>query len=556
MIVEKSFKIMIVKTILSMIFIFLILAGCEKKPVVIPKPLQMKSGSGEFDLKSSTPVYVEKGSEKSHMAASYLVHTIRNATGIELTFEECDDIDTISRGIIFSSSNTDQSLGNEGYNLDIDVSSIFIKGEPAGQFYAVQTLLQLAPVQVFNEKRDREIKNLQISSLSVIDKPRFKWRGMHLDVGRHMFPVSFIKKYINYLAMHKMNVFHWHLTEDQGWRIEIKRYPALMETGAYRAQTLIGYLGKEPHVFDGKRYGGYYTQDEIKKIVKYAEERFITIVPEIEMPGHSLAALASYPHLSCTGDSLKVGEKWGISEDIYCAGNDGVFTFLENVLSEVVDLFPSEYIHIGGDEAPKARWEKCDKCQMRIKDEGLKDEHELQSYFISRMEKFLNDRGRQIIGWDEILEGGLAPNASVMSWRGIEGGIAAAEAGHNVVMSPYSHCYFDYYQDDPESEPLAIGGDLPIETVYAYEPIPENLTEEQARYILGAQGNVWTEYISDPMKVEYMALPRMSALAEVVWTAKDQRDFNDFKDRLEEHKKRLDLMGVNYFPKNRELLIQ
>ncbi|NOX19362.1 MAG: family 20 glycosylhydrolase, partial [Chlorobi bacterium] len=366
--------------------------------------------------------------------------------------------------------------------------------------------------------------------------------GMHLDVGRHMFPVSFIKKYIDYLAMHKLNAFHWHLTEDQGWRIEIKKYPRLTEIGAWRKGTQIGKTAE----IDSVRYGGFYTQDEAREIVDYAAKRFITVVPEIEMPGHSLAALASYPFLACASDSFEVGTKWGVYENIYCAGNDSVFTFLEDVLTEVMDLFPSKYIHIGGDEAPKTKWKECPKCQARIKNENLKDESELQSYFIARIEKFLNEHGRQIIGWDEILEGGLAPNADVMSWRGITGGIEAAKLKHNVVMTPGSHCYFDHYQSAPEGEPLAIGGFLPLEKVYSYEPIPEELNKDERKYIIGVQGNVWTEYIATPEQVEYMALPRMCALAEVAWSPVEKRDTKNFLERMNKHYERLDAMNVNY----------
>jgi hexosaminidase len=359
-------------------------------------------------------------------------------------------------------------------------------------------------------------------------------------------PKEFVKKYIDYLAMYKFNTFHWHLTDDQGWRIEIKKYPKLTEIGAWRKETLIGHFRDRPHKFDGKQHGGFYTQEEIEEIVNYAKSRYITVVPEIEMPGHAGAALASYPELSCTGGPFEVMTKWGINEEVYCAGNEKTFEFLKGVLSEVIELFPSEYIHIGGDECPKVRWEECFKCQARIKGENLKNEDELQSYFIKRIEKFLNSKGRKLIGWDEILEGGLAPDATVMSWRGMVGGIEASKAGHDVVMAPYSHVYFDYYQGNPELEPLAIGGYLPLKKVYSFEPTPEELTPEEAKHILGAQANVWTEYIKTPEHFEYMVFPRIAAISEVVWTPEELKSWDDFILRVEKQFKRYELLGINY----------
>ncbi|MEO5584634.1 MAG: family 20 glycosylhydrolase [Flavobacteriales bacterium] len=383
-----------------------------------------------------------------------------------------------------------------------------------------------------------------IPCLSITDEPRFAWRGMHLDVARHFFPVPFVKKYIDLLARYKMNSFHWHLTDDQGWRIEIKKYPKLTEVGGWRKGSQVGPYGRME--YDSIPYGGFYTQDEIREVVAYAKARHINVVPEIEMPGHAMAALAAYPQLGCTGGPYEVQRGWGVFDDVFCAGNDTVFTVLEDVLTEVMALFPSPYIHIGGDECPKERWKTCPKCQARMKAEGLKDEHELQSYFIQRIEKFVNSKGRKIIGWDEILEGGLAPNAAVMSWRGNEGGVAAAKSGHYAVMTPGGYCYFDHYQGDPSNEPLAIGGYTTVQKVYSYEPIPAELNAEEAKYILGAQGNVWTEYILTPEQVEYMAVPRMLALAEVLWSPKEKRDEADFITRLEEEFPRLDAMNVNY----------
>ena len=437
--------------------------------------------------------------------------------------------------IRLSTFRPDTLLPAEWYGLTVTADAIDIYAPTQeGLFRGTRTLMQLL-------EQGREQGHLPC--LRITDHPRFPWRGMHLDVCRHFFGVDFVKKYIDLLARYKMNTFHWHLTEDQGWRIEIKKHPRLTEVGAWRSGSQIG-----PHparTFDSLRYGGFYTQEEIREVVAHAAARHITVVPEIEMPGHAMAALASYPHLGCTGGPYEVQRGWGVFEDVFCAGNDSVFTFLEDVLTEVMDLFPGEYIHIGGDECPKTRWKECPKCQARMKAEGLKDEHGLQSYFIRRIEQFVNAKGRKIIGWDEILEGGLAPNAAVMSWRGTEGGIAAAKAGHYAVMSPGSHCYFDHYQGDPAQEPVAIGSHTTVQKVYSYEPIPEALSEEEAKYILGAQGNVWTEYITTPEHVEYMAVPRMPALAEVLWTPKEDRNEADFIRRLEAEFPRLGAMGVN-----------
>lgn len=415
------------------------------------------------------------------------------------------------------------NFNKEQYEIVVSDSEIVISAlTNQGLFYGIQTLLQMVPFEKKNE--------IAIPWINISDAPKYAWRGMHLDVCRHYFPISFIKKYIDYLAHYKMNTFHWHLTEDQGWRIEIKKYPKLTEVGAWRNGSMVGRYDDQK--IDDIKYGGFYTQEEIKEVVAYASQRHITIVPEIEMPGHSLAALAAYPELSCTGGPFEVGKKWGVFDDVYCPKEE-TFTFLENVLSEVLALFPSEYIHIGGDECPKTRWKSCAHCQKIIKEKGLNDEHELQSYFIQRIEKFVNSKGRKIIGWDEILEGGLAPNAAVMSWRGTEGGIAAAKQKHYVVMTPGSHCYFDHYQGKPENEPLAIGGFTSLEKVYNFNPMPKELILEEQKYILGAQANVWTEYILTPEQVEYMIMPRMSALAEVLWGTANPENFIDFKTRLQ-----------------------
>lgn len=536
-------------TLFLLLFSVIILSNCHRTDQsavnIIPKPAKLKVYRGTFTLSDSTRILAESGNGQAVYVGQYMAQRIEKASGYKLPISSTTGSKMIPGAILLTTAGADKGLGDEGYTLESNKNGVIIRGRPAGLFYGVQTFFQLLPPQIFKTDSVQTRIAWTIPAVKIKDKPRFQWRGMHLDVGRHFFPPEFIKKYIDELAMHKMNTFHWHLTEDQGWRIEIKKYPRLTKIGSWREGTTLAEINK-PDVTDGIRYGGFYTQDEIREIVRYAQDRFVTIVPEIEMPGHSVAALAAYPNLSCTGGPFKVRESWGIAKDVYCAGNDSVFTFLQNVLSEVMDLFPSKYIHIGGDEVPKDRWKKCPKCQKRIKDEGLKDEKELQSYFVQRIEKFLNSSGRQIIGWDEILEGGLAPNAAVMSWRGIEGGIAAAQQNHDVVMSPTSHCYFDFYQADPADEPRAIGGFLPLEKVYAYEPVPSELTKKQSRLILGAQGNVWTEYIKTPAEVEYMALPRLCALAEVVWSPKSQRNLDDFLRRMSAHYARLDEMGVNY----------
>jgi hexosaminidase len=426
-------------------------------------------------------------------------------------------------------------LGAEGYLLSVSGRSITIEAStPAGLFYGTQTLYQLLPPAI-EGAAPTDGKTWSIPCVRIEDRPRFGWRGVHLDTCLHFYPVEFIKKYIDILAMYKMNVFHWHLTEDQGWRLEIKKYPALTQTGAWRRET----------TYDGKPYGGFYTQDEVRDVIEYAGRRFITVVPEIEMPGHCLSALSAYPELSCSGGPFGVETNWGIFPDVFCAGSERTFAFLEDVLTEVFGLFPSEFVHIGGDEVPKTRWKNCVRCQARIKAEGLADENELQSYFVKRIEKFIRSRGKRLIGWDEILEGGLAPNATVMSWRGIEGGVAAAKQGHDVVMTPTSHCYFDYYQakrDEPEAFPSY----LPLETVYSYEPIPAELTPEEGRHVLGAQACVWTEYMPDTAQVEYMLLPRLLALSEVVWSKKELRNYAHFSERLIPHYDRLAARGTNF----------
>lgn len=496
---------------------------------LIPKPQSIILGKGSFVLSSKTSIQTDKNS----FEAKYLKEMIKLQTGLDLKIDSKYKSNSIK--LILKLPDT-TNFNKEHYEVNVSNGIIVINAfSNNGLFFGIQTLSQLIPFNVKNE--------IRIPWMRILDEPKYAWRGMHLDCARHFFPKEFIKKYIDYLAMYKMNTFHWHLTDDQGWRIEIKKYPRLTEIGAWRNGSMIGHFNDQK--FDEKRYGGFYTQDDIKEIVAYANQRYITIIPEIEMPGHALAALAAYPEYSCTGGPFEVGKIWGVLNDVFCPKEE-TFTFLENILSEVIALFPSNYIHIGGDESPKVRWKVCPNCQKRIKDENLNDEHELQSYFIQRIEKFVNSKGRKIIGWDEILEGGLAPNAAVMSWRGTEGGIAAAKQNHFVVMSPGSHCYFDHYQGEPKNEPIAFGGYTTVEKVYSFNPTPKELSADEAKYILGAQANLWTEYIETPSHAEYMIFPRMLALSEVVWGTSNPEKYADFQNRMIQHFDIFDKKEINY----------
>jgi hexosaminidase len=501
---------------------------------IIPHPRTLHPVSGGFRLGPDTRIAVQGRDPEVRRVADLWATPFRSATGWDIPVDDgpCGDGDVCLR--------VNGGGPAEGYRLQVTSDTIVVAGvDHAGLFYGLQTLSQMLPPGGAGEG-----SAIFVPAVLVEDAPRFPYRGMHLDVGRHFFGPDFVKRYIDHLARYKINRFHWHLTEDQGWRVEIKRYPRLTEVGAWRPETVVG-RNAEPFVGDSTPHGGFYTQDEVRDIVAYAQERFVTIVPEIEMPGHSLAALAAYPELGCTEGPFEVATRWGVFEDIYCPKEE-TFEFLTNVLAEIIDLFPGEYVHIGGDEAPKARWEASEVAQDVIRREGLRDEDELQSWFIRRIEAFLNQHGRRLIGWDEILEGGLAPNASVMSWRGVQGGVEAARMGHDVVMTPTSHLYLDYYQGAPDEEPLAIGGFLPLERVYSFEPIPEELTEDEARHVLGAQGNVWTEYMKTEDHVEYMVFPRMLALSEVVWSDQGSRDFGGFLARLPWHLEWLDAAGVRY----------
>ncbi|MVM35418.1 family 20 glycosylhydrolase [Spirosoma sp. HMF4905] len=501
---------------------------------LIPEPVTYRQTAGQFRL--GTQVGIAPGAGVSSQFVTLFQVQIRACTGLSLVLKKTKpSIElTIDKGRVTQA---------EGYQLQISTQGIKLTGhDEAGLFYGVQSLTQLFA----------QSKSATIPACDITDYPRFSYRGMHLDVSRHMFSVAFIKKYIDELALYKFNTFHWHLTDDQGWRIEIKKFPELQQKAAYRTETMIGHKKELPHRFDGKRYGGYYTQAEVRDIVQYAAQRHITVIPEIEMPGHAMAALSAYPKLGCLkpngqpGGPYQAATFWGVFDDVFCAGNDSTFAFLEGVLDEVIDLFPSMYIHVGGDECPKTRWKTCAKCQARIRDEHLKDEDELQSYFIRRIEKHVNKKGRQVIGWDEILEGGLSPGATVMSWRGIEGGIEAIRQKHNAIMTPESHVYFDYYQSLYPEEPLAAAGYTPLSKVYSYEPIPADISPDEAIYLKGVQGTVWSEYLDSPAQAEYMLFPRAIAVAEIAWSQRQNRNYPDFLRRLRLQEILLKRLNVQY----------
>jgi hexosaminidase len=510
---------------------------------ITPHPQQLIPLQGKFILNNNTVILCDMKHPEIKRLAQQFSDQLEIVSGLKLNVIDIENADTIN-ALIFKHEKP--TLNNpESYDLEISPTTIQITAiAPIGFFYGLQTLYQLLPVEIYGKKL-ANTNEWSAPSVQIIDAPRFAYRGMHLDVGRHYFSLEFIKKFIDAMAIHKFNKFHWHLTEDQGWRIEIKKYPKLTEIGSKREETLTGHFFERlPQQYDNKPYGGFYTQDEAREIVAYAADRFIEVIPEIEMPGHAQAALASYPHLSCTKDStIKVATRWGIFKDVFCP-RETTFHFLVDVLTEIMDIFPSKYIHIGGDECPKDRWKSCPDCQALIKSKNLKNEHELQSYFIGRIEDFLNSKDRQIIGWDEILDGGLAPNATVMSWRGTKGGVSAAKAGHKVIMTPSTHCYFDHYQSNPETEPLAFGGYTPLSKVYHYEPVPQALTSTEAKHILGAQANVWTEYLPTSEHVEYMVFPRISAMAEVLWSQKDNRNWDSFRKRLITNFQRYEQQGI------------
>jgi hexosaminidase len=520
---------------------------------IIPQPKSVKvtEGNKSFKLSASTLIVLE-GSNLGN-TVSFFNDYLQSMYGFKLKTVS----NSPSRNVIRFNYEMMEKKEPGAYRMEVNDKGIYLAGDnETGVFYGMQTLIQLLPV-IKNSNLSKA--PLAVPYVEIEDEPRFGYRGLHLDVCRHFMPVDFIKRYIDFIALHKLNYFHWHLTDDQGWRIEIKKYPRLTSVGAWRNGTIIGrYPGTGN---DGIKYGGFYTQDQIRDIVAYAQKRYITVVPEIEMPGHASAAIAAYPELSCFPDKTteypamcawsgpregkQVQQTWGVFDDVFCAGKENTFKFLEDVMDEVLTLFPSPYIHAGGDECPKEHWKKCPDCQKRIKENKLKDEHELQSYFIQRMEKYLNSKGRTLIGWDEILEGGLAPNAVVMSWRGEKGGIEAAKQKHKVIMTPGNPVYFDHTQSENEDS-VTIGGFNPIEKVYAYDPVPKELNDEEAEYIMGGQANMWTEYMKNTKKVEYMLFPRISALSEILWSPKEARDWKDFEKRLLTQFKRYDKWKINY----------
>lgn len=519
------------RCILSIAFLFGVLLAFTQtvnQYSIIPVPNKIYPEKGFFKLDQKTVV---AASSALNSDANIFVGLINEMYGLKLKiYDEPTKIN-------FIRLKHNPKLKADAYSLVVTSSNVEIIGGDNGVFYALQSLLQLVSTD--------SLGNLRIPCVQINDESRFQWRGMHLDVSRHFFSKEFVKKYIDYLAMYKMNTFHWHLTDDQGWRIEIKKYPKLTQVGGRRNGTLISHASSETPIMDTTNYGGFYTQDDVREIVAYAKARHITVVPEIEMPGHAKAAISAYPFLSCTGKQIEVEKTWGVFEEVFCT-KDSVFDFMENVLTEVMELFPSTYIHVGGDECPKVAWKTCPICQARIKELGLKNEEELQSYFIHRIEKFLNSHHRKLIGWDEILQGGLSPHSAVMSWQGEEGGIAAAKKGNNVVMTPDSYCYLNYYQGDPANEPMAIGGYTTLEKVYSYDPTPASLNLAEQKYILGAQGNMWTEYIDSGKLLEYMLFPRLCALSEVVWSPKAVKNFVDFRTRLNKHFEMFDKRKINY----------
>lgn len=501
---------------------------------LVPLPKSVVRQEGHFTINTQTRIVA---GANLRSVAKLAQETLRPATGFPLSIAAKGDMNAIE----FTLDPEALDLGDEGYRLVSNGDGVqIVAKKPSGAFYGLQTLRQLLPANIFSPTKVSGV-DWTLPAVKIEDRPRFRWRGLMVDVGRNFMPIEYLHRFIDLMALHKMNTFHLHLTEDQGWRIEIKRYPKLTEIGSKRKRTMLVY----PDKYDDKPHEGFYTQDQLRELVRYASERNVTIVPEIEMPGHAQAAIAAYPELGVTKKPLPVSDTWGVHENVFNPEWETI-RFLQNVLDEVLDIFPSEFIHIGGDECPKVQWKADPRVQSLMKQRGIKDEHSLQSWFIRQMDRYLASKGRRLIGWDEILEGGLAEGATVMSWRGVQHAIDAAKSGHDAVMSPTSHAYFDFYQSRKPGEPHAIGGYLPLETVYAYEPIPAELNEEEAKHILGAQGNLWTEYIRTPDYLEYMGFPRACAMSEVVWSRREDRDYNGFMTRLQGHLQRLDQLKVNY----------
>jgi len=514
---------------------------------LVPQPVSVQRGPGTFTLDAQTRVLTEREGAATRAGAETFVNMARPSTGLPLPLSVLEG-EKPANAVLFTRTGADAALGVEGYTLEVSASGAVVRSVgPEGFLHGAETLLQLFPPELFARTAQTGVA-WSAPGVLIRDQPRFSWRGLLLDVSRHFMTKDEVERILDQMALHKLNVFHWHLVDDHGWRIEIKAFPKLTEIGAWRGAIGFGLDAKASTAYDkAGRYGGFYTQDEIREVVAYAAARGITIVPEIEMPGHSVAALAAYPEYSCGGGPFDVNVPAGVHSGIYCPGNEATFSFLQDVLKEVFALFPGTFVHLGGDEVPRGEWTACERCKKRMKDEKLGDPAELQSWFLKRIEKFVNAQGKRVIGWDEILEGGLAPNAAVMSWRGTDGGLAAARAGHDVVMCPNESLYLDHYQAQG-GEPLAIGGFTPLEEVYRYEPIPEGLSAAQAKHVLGAQGNLWTEYVPNAAHAEYMLWPRACAVAEVCWSPREQRDLAGFEQRMVIHKRRLGLSGVHYRP--------
>lgn len=535
---------------LSILILFAPILGpraLDETLALVPLPVSLQRQPGTFTLDAQTKILADPQDAGARGAAALFAGAARASTGLALPVVDAAG-DAPPDSVLFSTQGADAKLGAEGYTLEVSDAGARVRsiGAP-GLLHGAETLLQLFPPEIYAAEKKEGVA-WSAPGVLARDQPRFSWRGLMLDVSRHFLSKTEVERILDQMAIHKLNVFHWHLVDDHGWRIEIKGHPKLTEVGAWRSAIGFGLDPKASSAYDKSgRYGGFYTQDEIREVVAYAAARGITIVPEIEMPGHSVAALAAYPQYSCSGGPFDLDVPAGVHAGIYCPGKEETFGFLQDVLTEVFALFPGPFVHLGGDEVPREEWAKCEKCKLRMKTEKLGDTAELQSWFLKRIEKFVNSKGKRVIGWDEILEGGLAPNAAVMSWRGIQGGLAAAKAEHDVVMSPNESLYLDHAQAT-SGEPLSIGGFTPLEQVYGYEPVPEGLAGAQARHVLGAQGNLWTEYVPNAAHAEYMIWPRECAVAELGWTPQAQKDEADFLQRMSVHKRRLSFLGVHYRP--------
>jgi len=519
-----------------------ILFSCKEpvpRPVIriIPLPAEVTDHEGLFALSNSTKIEISSESDQMRQLASFLTVHTEKYYGFSNTVVTSETGDKES---VFLKLDENLKLGKEDYHLSVSSDGVQIEAAtPNGLFYGIQTLIQLMP------STPKQVTEIILPGVEIKDSPRFSWRGLHLDVSRHFMPKEFILKYLDYMAMHKLNTFNWHLADDQGWRIEIKKYPLLTEVGSVRKMTMTGHINN-PTGVDTIPSGGYYSQNDVREIVAYASQRFITIVPGIGMPGHALAALAAYPELGCTGVPYEVATRWGIFNDVYCPGKEGTYTFIKDVIAEITTLFPGRYIHIGGADCSETRWEKCPQCQLKMKTDSMGNVHDLHDYFVRRISRTLDSLGRDMVGWDDIIKDTLITKAVVMSWHSQSGGIEAIQRKLQTVMSPAKFCNFDQYQTNPKGEPLAVGGLLTLEQVYNFEPVPEDLSRQEARYIIGAQANVWTQYMKTPEYVEYMIFPRVAALSEVLWSTKESRNYPWFKKRMLEQVKRYDAEGIRY----------